>query len=86
MLRPRPRRSPRTAMLWPWTEAEAMLETVVVVARCQDLLKQMQCQAAGQCCALEKGLLFQQVQRQEGQGRAGSWGASAGTATPLLSL
>src|SRR5262245_15775288 len=38
LLRLRPLRSPRTALLWPWTEAEAMLETGVVVARCQELL------------------------------------------------
>jgi hypothetical protein len=30
MLSPRARRSPSMEMLWPWTEAEAMLETIVV--------------------------------------------------------
>jgi hypothetical protein len=29
-----------------------MIETVVTVALGEDLFKQMQCQAAGQCCAL----------------------------------
>jgi hypothetical protein len=48
----RPLRSPSTALLWPWTEAEAMLETVVVVALCQDLFEQIQCQAAGRSCAV----------------------------------
>ena len=32
MLRPRTLCSPSTEMLWPWTEADAMIETVVVVA------------------------------------------------------
>jgi hypothetical protein len=68
------------------TEAEAMLETVVVVALCQDLLKQRQCQAAGRGSTFSEGLVFQQVQRQEGGGRVGAWAGESGTAVPRLSL
>jgi hypothetical protein len=60
--------SPSTEMLCPWTEAEAMIETVVVVALCQDLFKQMQCQAAGREYAFSEGLAFPQIQRKEGRG------------------
>ena len=63
-----------------------MLETVMVVALCQDLLEQIQCQTAGRRYTVSKGLLFQQVQRQEGQERAGDWAVASGTAIPLLSL
>ena len=73
-------------MLGPWTEAEAMIETIVVVALCQDLFEQMQCQATGQGGAFSEGLSFQQVQMQEGQWRAGAWAIESGTAVPLLSL
>ncbi len=34
MLHPRTLCPPSTEMLWPWTEAEAMLETGMVVALC----------------------------------------------------
>ena len=63
-----------------------MIETIAVVALCRDLFEQMQCQAAGQGCAFSEGLSFQQVQMQEGQGRAGAWAIESGTAVPLISL
>jgi hypothetical protein len=73
-------------MLGPWTEAEAIIETIVVVALCQGLFEQMQCQAAGQGCAFPEGLSFQQVQMQEGQWSTGAWAIESGTAVPLISL
>ena len=60
-------------MLRPEIKAEAMLETVVVVALCQDRLEQIQCQVAGRGGAFSEGLAFQQVQRKEVQNRADSW-------------
>ena len=68
------------------TEAEAIIETVVGVALCQDRFKQKQCQAADRDSAFSEGLEFQQVQRQEGQGRAGAWAGESGTAVPRISL
>src|SRR5262245_65654951 len=41
----------------------------------------MQCQTVGQCCTLEKGLLFQQVKIQERQGRVSAWAAYSRTTT-----
>ena len=73
MLSPRTLHAPRTERLWPWTEAEAMIETAVVVALCEALIEQIQCQAASQCCALEYGLSFKQVKMKEEQGRPGEW-------------
>ena len=70
MLSPRTLHAPRTERLWPWTEAEAMIETAVVVALCEALIEQIQCQAAGQCYALEYGLALKQVNMKEEQGRA----------------
>jgi hypothetical protein len=57
--------APRTERLWPGTEAEAMLETVVAVVLCQDLLKQRQCQATGRGGAFSEALALQQVQIPE---------------------
>jgi hypothetical protein len=63
-----------------------MVETVVFAARCVDLVQQIQCQAAVQGGAFSEGLALLQVQRQEGQGRAGAWAGASGTAVPRLSL
>jgi hypothetical protein len=63
-----------------------MLETVVVVALCQDPFEQRQCQAAGRGGAFAEGLAFQQVQRKEGQDRTDDWAVESRTAVPLISL
>ena len=62
-----------------------MIAIIVVAALCQALLKQIQCQARPRLRFLQ-GLVGQQVQRQEGQGRAGDWTVETGTAVPRLSL
>jgi|SRR4029450_13229817 hypothetical protein len=61
MLHPRPLHSPGTAMLWPSTEADVIIKTVVVVALCQNLIRQMPCQDAGQGYALSYDLLFKRL-------------------------
>jgi hypothetical protein len=73
-------------MLRPGTKAEARLEPVVVVALCQALLEQRQCQAAGRGGTFSEGLIFQQVQIQNGQRKAGVEAGESVTAVPQLSL
>ena len=63
-----------------------MLKTVVGVALCQAPCMQTQCQTTGRGCAFSEGLALQQVQRQEGEARAGAWAVESGTAVPWLSL
>ena len=77
MLSPRTRRSPKTAMLWPWTE---------VVALCQNLFRQRLCQTASQGGPVKEGLVFPQVQMKEGQGKADAWAAASRTAVLRISL
>ena len=73
-------------MLWPGIEAEATLETIVVVARCQDRFLQIPCQTVSQVILYRMTFDISSFMRKEGAGRAGAWAASSRTAVSLLSL
>lgn len=86
MLRPRTRCSPSTAMLWPWTAAEAMLETVVVVAL---YLGPLLANSVPDCRPMLHFRVWPCIsagQMKEGQEKAGDGAVASGTAVPLISL